>query len=1330
MRLRRVGHVALVAAVLCTGLVELPAASAAGTTTIGFEDLADGTSVGTQYSGLGVQLDPPAALTVLTNTTIAAHGGTQVLKATDSVCDPSSHVGLSLLLSTPRTQVGLWVHDPYTNDPSARQVTMQAFAADGSSAGMTSLSITSGLGWQQLLLVADTGKTVDHATVSVDTGICQMLFDDLSFDAPASIQPPDVGWEDVATTPVAVERGGSTVTTATLRRHNGSTGRVNLTVTGLPSGVSGVVSPAQANGSVLSSTVTVTLSGTSGAPVTSTQATLHATPVDSTAGSAAATSPLPVTVTPPSVSLALAAPAPADLYRGDAVTVAAVLTRHSLSAGLVSLSATGPSGVTVTVSPSSVSGSAATTSVTLSVVVAPGAPRDPAGTIQLVASSADAAAAPPGQPVTLVVAAPVRIPQLVMTPILPGSLVLRAGAGYSRVDATITAVDLPAGAIVQTAAHGLPADITVEPSAASFPASAGTSLFYVKLTANTGTSAASSGYASFDAQATVPGHGVVTATRFFQLIVVPTIRYALAARGIEVTQGTQTIGPTACSSIPTRDLGHIDSSVPYTGVKLVDGDLTVARVYVSAFLLTNIKSLPNVGVRLHAYRGGKEISGGSLSPTASPAGVTLGDAVCVTDADRAAATNVYTFVLPPSWTYGTVTLQAEILPLTPTVTGPVLDECGSLFCQTFKRFTLRNIRFNRIRWPGIMPIRIIANGVDGGPAAQALYKARMLDPGDPYVWGYQGDVDISNLIALADYTATNPLFQGISRRDIVEGGAAAEVAEWSRILPGRDIVMGIAPQVNGLYGVANGRTIADLPANGYFAPHPSAVVAVYRPLTSVAHELGHILGRPHAGQACPGTGPNDSQAGEPWLPDDQGFLQGIGLDLWGIAADPTAFTPTAAAPYRVIARNLPGSAAEFYDYMSYCAGTNEVPSATNAPDVWLSPRNWNAEVDALTAWTAKTGGATGPALVAAASPVNVMTVTAIGRGQEALILSTVPEKGNPLPVGTSGPIAVGYNTAGVAVTQAGVQDTVLDETGLHTYTGSVAAAGVVKVAIVDRAGAPLAASTRSAHAPTIRLTSPRPGATVGGSKAVRVSWKAADADHDKLVETVETSADDGRTWRLAYHGAASSVLLPAGYFLPSARARVRVTVNDGFRSMSTVSGRFRALQAPATVHIDSPSAGATFNSDGSTTLSGSASTVQGPVAGSRLVWYLDGKRIARGAHVAVRNLPPGHRVLTLKVVGDPGRGARIKVVVRAVTPPFLAVSLPARINSTARFVDVHLRSGAAVTIRWGSKSLLLKAHGHGVLRVPVKPGHGEVDITLTATLRRATYTLTRAVQRR
>ena len=166
-------------------------------------------------------------------------------------------------------------------------MTLEAFNAADASVGLTSLSITSALGWQQLLLPVVPGTSIDHFTVSVETGICDMLFDDLFFDAPVGSATADHGLGGRA--PPRPSRSSAAAprpTTVTLRRTGGSTGRVNLTVVNLPTGVTRWSSPAQANGSDLRTPVTITLTGAPNAPPAGpVSVTLRATPVDSTAGS-------------------------------------------------------------------------------------------------------------------------------------------------------------------------------------------------------------------------------------------------------------------------------------------------------------------------------------------------------------------------------------------------------------------------------------------------------------------------------------------------------------------------------------------------------------------------------------------------------------------------------------------------------------------------------------------------------------------------------------------------------------------------------------------------------------------------------------------------------------------------------------------------------------------------------------------------------------------------------------------------------------------------------------------------------------------------------------
>src|SRR3954451_5676313 len=164
MRPRRTIPLALVLSLVTSVSLGATVARGAPSTTIGFEDLDDGTPVGAQYSGLGVQLAQPSDLTVQSN--VLAHNGSKVLLATDHTCAPGSSISFTILLSSPRATMGVWVHDPYANDPTAHQATLHAFQADGSDAGLTSLPVTSAGGWQELLLdVTGQGKSIDHATV-------------------------------------------------------------------------------------------------------------------------------------------------------------------------------------------------------------------------------------------------------------------------------------------------------------------------------------------------------------------------------------------------------------------------------------------------------------------------------------------------------------------------------------------------------------------------------------------------------------------------------------------------------------------------------------------------------------------------------------------------------------------------------------------------------------------------------------------------------------------------------------------------------------------------------------------------------------------------------------------------------------------------------------------------------------------------------------------------------------------------------------------------------------------------------------------------------------
>ena len=131
-------------------------------------------------------------------------------------------------------------------------------------------------------------------------------------------------------------------------------------------------------------------------------------------------------------------------------------------------------------------------------------------------------------------------------------------------------------------------------------------------------------------------------------------------------------------------------------------------------------------------------------------------------------------------------------------------------------------------------------------------------------------------------------------------------------------------------------------------------------------------------------------------------------------------------------------------------------------------------------------------------------------------------------------------------------------------------------------------------------------------------------------------AADGRNWRTVFQGPSTGRATIKGRFLDTgSRARLRVTVDDGFAQARATSTRFRADGTPPVARIvlpdvsESPQAGRVL-------LQGSALDDRGRrLRGRALTWFAGTKRLGTGERLLAK-LPAGRITLRLRA-SDRGR---------------------------------------------------------------------------------------------
>jgi hypothetical protein len=530
------------------------------------------------------------------------------------------------------------------------------------------------------------------------------------------------------------------------------------------------------------------------------------------------------------------------------------------------------------------------------------------------------------------------------------------------------------------------------------------------------------------------------------------------------------------------------------------------------------------------------------------------------------------------------------------------------------------------------------------------------------------------------------------------------------------------------------------PAPGGSPAQVAELVQVSRPITSVAHETGHALGRNHADDST-ATGQLDGSGssgcggrGGPWPPDGLGDLQGIGLD-------------TSVYPYKILADGLPGEPSQWNDMMSYCGGANENQH-------WISPFGWLHSISALSLFGQRTGR--GPNLQgpfsgfqgieaaarrgvvgarSTAAPTAGLEVTATVRpGGSTQIDSVIPTStqlrgpaGSPIHLVARG--SAGQTVANVPMEAFNAHD---DPGPSFLIVQATVPRGGVDSVQISSGGTVVASRTRGAQRPRLRILAPRRNAVVGRGRGVAVRWSTRSAPGAVLEVTISYSKDNGRHWRGIYLGPdRGRVRLPSAYFSGSGGARIRIGVNDGFNEVQAISARFRAIGTRPTVSILDPTRAQTFGGEATIYLHGQAfDDGLVPLQGRSLRWRVNGTTLGTGATMTAVALPPGTDRITLLATDARGRGASasLTIHVRAVRPPFLRLRAPARIGPRARRLTIRASSALVTTLRLGRRKLTLRATAK-VITLKVAPGRRPLLLHLAVSARGVTYPVTLVVRR-
>lgn len=621
-------------------------------------------------------------------------------------------------------------------------------------------------------------------------------------------------------------------------------------------------------------------------------------------------------------------------------------------------------------------------------------------------------------------------------------------------------------------------------------------------------------------------------------------------------------------------------------VAMVNGKLTRARVYVG--VTPAISSTSDLVVRLYGWSGsynGNALPGSPL--TFGPAAYALSSGTVATK--RLVLGSTFNFLIPSSWlTHDKLYLRAEVNP-------------GKLVPETNYD---NNTLLDSVKCGSCSAVNLGLVAVTSGGITVSLSSPMVTD-----MLSYFKDVyPMSQLnvwtLASGAFEATRNYAAPSSKPGVCSsewGDLAEDMSDFYDSWSGR-------PAHAFVYGLLNQNVPHCAPTGGCNlgcssgSGNGSCGILSSDAGKTLAHEVGHTLGRKHApcglGKAPPDPNwPNGTYPG--------GIIGQVGV-RWSSS---TVFGPNT------------------HDFMSYCG------------PAWISPYTywglWGGLCGLNSAALQETA-------VVAAAPAPCLVASGQITG-DAVALR--PFWQQDYPAGEydypgEGPYSIELqNSRGSVLFVRRFDPAASGEASRHTddrFHEIVPFHPSTARIVIRHGDLILTTVTVSAHKPSITLLSPNGGEWWDDAEAHAITWLADDEDGAALTANVLYSADGGASWVPVGLGIQGRRYRVYANDLPgSDNALIQVRVTDGVNTSSDTSDRpFHVSFKPPLVWVLAPENGAALPVAAPVSFSGLATDPEdGPLHGEALTWASDRDGVlGHGDDLVVPSLSPGHHHIALTAI--------------------------------------------------------------------------------------------------